>query len=105
MYKRKSKLKRRSRSKRSSRSKRNSRSRLKPDWVIYGANYCPFCLDAKSLAKRRGLDYIYINMDRLSLKEFEGLTVKTKGYKYIPQIFYKGKFIGGFDKMEKKLNY
>lgn len=85
----------------STRIRNKSKRRKKNIWVIYGTNWCKWCKKAKQLAKSKKLNYVYIDIDSLTDKEFIGLSVKSKEYKFIPKIFYNNKFIGGYDKMSK----
>lgn len=69
-------------------------------WLIYGADWCGFCVKAKELLKKKGLKFTFINVD--NFKDSRKLLKKwTKGYKTIPVIYKEGKFIGGFTDLQK----
>ncbi len=62
---------------------------------IYTTNYCPYCVKAKVLLKKKGINFTEIevktNQDRLDLVK------KSGGKKTVPQIFINDKNIGGCD--------
>ena len=62
---------------------------------IYTTPWCPYCVRAKRLLDKKGVDYEDINVDgqpevRAKLREITGRTS-------VPQIFINGKGIGGCD--------
>ena len=70
--------------------------------TIYGENWCPYCRNAKELAKR-----ISKKVSFVSGKSGEELKKKLKLKKIkqtIPQIVVDGKHIGGFNKLLTKYN-
>jgi glutaredoxin len=65
--------------------------------VIYGRSHpiCPFCIQAKKMAEKAGLDFEYKDLtnkewDIVSLEASLGITVKT-----VPIVIIDGEFIGG----------
>ena len=75
---------------------------------IYTTNYCPFCIKAKSLLKRKKIQFYEIDVS-----ENEGLREKmstmTNGARSVPKIFDDNIHIGDCDKIykldhEKKLD-
>jgi glutaredoxin len=66
--------------------------------VIYGAEWCTYCLEAKEYCREKGLHYSYVDIENIDLdfidEEFEPA-------KPIPQIFEEGRKIGGFDDLVK----
>lgn len=74
-------------------------------WTVYGANWCPYCMKSIKYLKSRGINFQYVNIeDYMSIGEFKKyFDKKTKGYKSIPMIFYKTKFIGGYTDLVKLL--
>ena len=62
---------------------------------MYTKALCPFCIRAKSLLKKKGVDIIDIPaaMDRDKRKEMND----RSGRNTFPQIFIDGKHIGGCD--------
>ena len=66
--------------------------------VIYGENWCPFCKNAKTLAKKMTKDFKFISgKSGLELKKL----LKSRTIpKTIPQIVVNGKHIGGFSNLQ-----
>jgi len=75
---------------------------------IYTTNYCPFCVKAKLLLKKKNIKFSEIdvsNNEELRKK----MTIMTNGARSVPQIFVDNVHIGGCDKIykldqEKKLD-
>jgi glutaredoxin 3 len=65
---------------------------------VYSGNFCPHCIQAKSLLKRRGLDYVEYNVQAQPEKRQEMLE-RTSGARTIPQIFINGRHVGGSDEL------
>jgi glutaredoxin len=63
--------------------------------IIYGNQICSYCLRAKALAARYGLDYEWRDTDdNATLNELE---LKLPNFKTIPQIWWHDKYIGGYE--------
>lgn len=65
---------------------------------IYTTNYCPFCIRAKSLLKRKGIAFEEIDVtddDALREKMIE----LSGGRRTVPEIFINGKIVGGYDEL------
>ena len=78
---------------------RKKKSKLKqPKIIIYGEKWCPFCRNAKSLAKKMTKDYKFVSgKSGVELKKL----LKSKNIpKTIPQIVVDGKHIGGFTHLQ-----
>lgn len=62
---------------------------------MYTKAFCPFCIRAKSLLKKKGVDVIDIPaaMNREKRQEMN----ERSGRNTFPQIFIDGKHIGGCD--------
>lgn len=67
--------------------------------TLYTTSVCPFCIQAKTLLKNKGVDYQEINMQTLSADDRQALMAKTNNYRTVPQIFIGDEFIGGFDQL------
>jgi glutaredoxin 3 len=66
---------------------------------IYTTTYCPFCTRAKNLLKRKGADFVEIDVtvdDELRAKMIE----MSGGRRTVPEIFINGKIVGGFDELK-----
>lgn len=56
---------------------------------------CPFCVQAKSLLNKRGIEFEEVEVDR-SPESRSALAEKT-GMMTFPQILINGEVLGGFD--------
>ncbi|MFZ4125316.1 MAG: glutaredoxin 3 [Rickettsiales bacterium] len=63
--------------------------------VIYTTTYCPYCVRAKDLLKRKGQTYTEINAEDDKVRE--EMVVKAGGRRTVPQIFIGETHVGGFD--------
>ena len=63
---------------------------------IYTTPYCPYCLDAKTLLKKKGAAFSEIDVSRdrdLRLK----MIARAQGQTTVPQIFIGATHVGGCD--------
>lgn len=65
---------------------------------LYSKNYCPYCARAKSLLRRKGVDYIEYDITRGGPKRDEMLA-RAPGWTTVPQIFIDNRHIGGSDEL------
>jgi glutaredoxin 3 len=65
------------------------------DVVVYSTNACGYCVRAKALLSKLGIKYEEVDVSGDSDKR--AWLVKETGRRTVPQIFIKGKAIGGFD--------
>jgi glutaredoxin 3 len=63
--------------------------------TVYTMEYCPFCVRAKDLLKRRGIDFKEVMVPMDDEAQWEELEKKS-GMKTMPQIFHGDRLIGGF---------
>lgn len=63
--------------------------------IIYTTAFCPYCIQAKSLLKRRGISYEEILFDREDDTQWSALYEKSK-MRTVPQIFSGERLIGGY---------
>ncbi|MBN8543286.1 MAG: glutaredoxin 3 [Alphaproteobacteria bacterium] len=63
--------------------------------VIYTTTYCPYCVRAKDLLKRKGQTYTEINAEDDKVRE--EMVAKAGGRRTVPQIFIGDTHVGGFD--------
>lgn len=70
-----------------------------PDVVIYTKDYCPYCVRAKTLLKRKGVAFreIDITHDEALQKE---MVEKSGGRRTVPQILVGDKAVGGSDDLQ-----
>jgi glutaredoxin 3 len=64
--------------------------------TIYTTPYCPYCLRAKGLLKRKGVDFVEIDVS-LSPDKRNEMERRAKGGYTVPQIFIGELHIGGCD--------
>ncbi len=67
------------------------------DVKMYTTDYCPFCVRAKHILKKRGIPYEEINVSGDHAKR--AWLVQATGQKTVPQIFIGGESIGGSDEL------
>ena len=63
---------------------------------IYTWQYCPFCIKAKSLLQKKGVNYIEHSIDGDQAAR-EVMANRSEGRTTVPQIFIDEKGIGGCD--------
>ena len=61
---------------------------------IYSANYCPYCKQAIMLLMYKGAHFEVIDVTHNDVARM--MLAETTGKTTVPQIFYKGKMIGGY---------
>lgn len=67
------------------------------DIFVYSATYCPYCTEAKDVAKEyehKGVSVGSVELDELDASVKSDLIAKT-GQRTVPQVYVKGKFVGG----------
>ncbi len=68
---------------------------------IYSIDYCPYCVQAKSLLTQRGVTYEEILVDSRDHETREQLRQRS-GMKTFPQIFHGETLIGGFSDLKAR---
>lgn len=63
--------------------------------VIYTTKVCPYCVRAKALLSRKGVEYQEIDVSHDDAKR--QWLVQATGQRTVPQIFINDKPVGGFD--------
>lgn len=65
---------------------------------VYTTSYCPYCMRAKSLLKRKGVAFeeIDVTEDRALREKMIEL---SGGRRTVPEIFINGRIIGGYDEL------
>ena len=66
--------------------------------TVYSTNMCPYCVRAKQLLERKGIEYKEVNLSKEAPEVRLELMQKTN-HRTVPQIFIKEQFIGGFDQL------
>lgn len=67
-----------------------------PDIIIYTKDYCPYCVKAKTLLKRKSKDFREVDITRDEALQKE-MVEKSGGRKTVPQIFIGSTHVGGCD--------
>ena len=63
---------------------------------IYSSPFCGYCARAKSLLRRKGVDFVeYDVLERPDLRD--EMVTRAGGRTSVPQIFADGKHLGGCD--------
>lgn len=63
---------------------------------MYTTQVCPYCVRAKDLLKRKGVEVTEIRVDLDDAKRDEMLA-RAEGRRTVPQIFINGTHVGGSD--------
>lgn len=63
--------------------------------IIYTKDYCPYCVKAKNLFKKKGLEFEEVDVSSDEIKE--EMIKKANGRMTVPQIFVNENHIGGCD--------
>lgn len=66
--------------------------------TIYTRDFCPFCVRAVSLLKKKNVDFEEINAGMNAAKKQE-MIQRSNGGRTFPQIFVDNRHIGGCDEM------
>jgi glutaredoxin 3 len=65
---------------------------------VYTTAYCPYCVRAKELLKRKEVPFEEIDVG--SDDHLREQVVQMSGRRTVPQIFIDGKSIGGFEELK-----
>ena len=76
--------------------------------VIYTGPMCPYCDWAIALLKKSNISFKEIDISE-DIKKMEEMLNRSNGRKTIPQIFFDGYHVGGYEELrtlekEEKLN-
>lgn len=66
--------------------------------TMYTTTFCPFCVRAKALLRRKGVGVTEINLDG-DMQARDALVHKTGGQRTVPQIWVGSVHVGGFDEL------
>lgn len=69
-----------------------------PDVVMYSTGFCPYCVRARMLLERKGIDYRDIRIDLEPARRSE-MIERSGGRTSVPQIFIDDFHVGGCDDM------
>lgn len=77
-----------------------------PKVEIYSSPFCPFCWSARSILRRKGIDFeirpirFYLGV-KLPTRTYRDMIARTGGDGTIPQIFVDGRYLGTDDTLEE----
>jgi len=63
---------------------------------IYTTRYCPYCIAAKRLLSRKGVEFTEIDVSG-DAKGRSKMVARTNGCMTVPQVFIGSTHVGGFD--------
>jgi glutaredoxin 3 len=69
-----------------------------PKVTVYTTTYCPYCVRAKALLKRKGVDFEEVAVDDDDAKRL--WLVEQTGQRTVPQIFAGDRSLGGFSDLD-----
>jgi glutaredoxin 3 len=69
-----------------------------PKVTVYTTSYCPYCVRAKALLKRKGVDFEEVAVDGDNEKRL--WLVEQTGQRTVPQIFAGDRSLGGFSDLD-----
>lgn len=65
--------------------------------IVYSTSYCPYCVRAKDLLKRKGAAFTELNAEDDAVRD--DMIKKAGGRRTVPQIFINGQHVGGSDEL------
>jgi glutaredoxin 3 len=68
-----------------------------PKVTVYTTQYCPYCVLAKELLKRKGVPFEEIDVGQDD--ELRAEVVRKSGRRTVPQVFIGEQSIGGFEEL------
>jgi glutaredoxin 3 len=69
-----------------------------PPIVVYTTPYCSYCISAKALLRRKGVEFTEINVASEPDRRAE-MVERTNGLTTVPQIFIGSNHVGGSDEL------
>ena len=69
-----------------------------PPVVVYTTPYCSFCISAKALLRRKGVEFTEINVAGAPDRRAE-MVERANGLATVPQIFIGSDHVGGCDEL------
>jgi len=67
--------------------------------TLYTTRFCPYCIRARRLLDRKGVDYTDIGVDREPARRQE--MMERSGQRTVPQIWIGERHIGGCDELHE----
>jgi glutaredoxin 3 len=69
-----------------------------PKVIIYTTAFCPYCHSAKSLLRRKNVEFSEIDVS-YDAEERQRMTARANGRRTVPQIFIGDVHVGGSDEL------
>jgi len=69
-----------------------------PPIVVYTAPYCSYCISAKALLRRKGVEFTEVNVAGAPDRRAE-MVERASGLTTVPQIFIGPNHVGGSDEL------
>jgi glutaredoxin 3 len=69
-----------------------------PPIVVYTSPYCSYCVSAKALLRRKGIEFTEINVASAPDRRAE-MVARANGLTTVPQIFIGSDHVGGCDEL------
>jgi glutaredoxin 3 len=66
-----------------------------PAVTIYTTPFCPYCAMAKSLLRKKNVDFTEIDVSDMEARQT--MSIKANGRRTVPQIFIGATHVGGSD--------
>jgi glutaredoxin 3 len=71
---------------------------MKPQVTVYTMTTCPFCIAAKKLLKKKGVEFVEVNLDEHPERWTE--CESRSGRATVPQVFFGQQHLGGCDDLQ-----
>ena len=65
---------------------------------VYSGNFCPYCIQAKALLRKKGLEFVEYNV-RADPERHDEMLRRSGGARTIPQIFINNRHVGGCNEL------
>jgi glutaredoxin 3 len=69
-----------------------------PKVTIYTTAFCPYCLSAKALLRRKNVEFAEVDVS-YDVEERRRMMAKARGRRTVPQIFIGETHVGGSDEL------
>jgi len=70
-----------------------------PEITVYTTPFCPYCIAAKRMLKKKGAKFTEIDVSDQNKRE--AMITRSNGKYTVPQIFIGSQHIGGFDDLSE----
>jgi len=70
-----------------------------PEITVYTTPFCPYCIAAKRMLKKKGAKFTEIDVSDQNKRE--AMVARSNGKYTVPQIFIGTRHIGGFDDLSE----